>query len=39
MSSNDLWNTLAQGLLGFTISVLIVFIIENRDRKPKTQQV
>ena len=28
MSSNDLWNTLAQGLLGFTISVLIVFIIE-----------
>jgi len=29
MSSNDVWNALAQGLLGFTISVLIVFIIEN----------
>jgi beta-lactamase regulating signal transducer with metallopeptidase domain len=29
MSSNDVWNTLAQGLLGFTISVLIVFTIEN----------
>jgi len=28
MSSNDVWNALAQGLLGFTISVLIVFIIE-----------
>ena len=28
MSNQDLWNALAQGLLGFTISVLIVFIIE-----------
>ena len=28
MSSNDVWNALAHGLLGFTISVLIVFIIE-----------
>ena len=28
MSNHDLWNALAQGLLGFTISVLIVFIIE-----------
>ena len=28
MSSNDLWNALTQGLLGFTISVLLVFIIE-----------
>ncbi|MFN9626314.1 MAG: M56 family metallopeptidase [Planctomycetota bacterium] len=28
MSNQDLWNALAQGLLGFTISVLLVFIIE-----------
>lgn len=28
MSNNDLWNALAQGIFGFTISVLIVFIIE-----------
>ena len=28
MISNDVWNALAQGLLGFTISVLLVFIIE-----------
>ena len=28
MSNHDLWTALAQGLLGFTISVLLVFIIE-----------
>lgn len=28
MSNQDLWNALAQGLLGFSISVLLVFIIE-----------